>query len=224
LEQFWICDNSLTVIENLPLSIRSFWAGNNYIASLSDEILKYNLEDLNISGNLLLSFTDIFILSKIKTLKNLSLNDPNFGENPICALNNYRVFTLSHLPFLELLDEIKVTEDEKLEVEKIYKKKNLYYKNKIKTYHNMSKSLFSLIKSVKNFSITYKKLRLCYLYKRLKYLAYLKQKDSDPNIEKEEENIKGYIEKVYTNIEKIKDYELQVKNSIVEINDLMIVK
>jgi hypothetical protein len=225
LEQFWISDNKIEVVENLPLSIKSLWIANNFIRELDNGILNHKLEDLNLSGNLLLSFADIFILSKLKTLKSLSLSDPNFGDNPICSLNNYRVFMLSHLSFLEMLDEINITVEEKREVEKTYKKKNLYYKNKIKTYHNISKSLFTLIKSLRRFNTVYKTMRLDYLYKRTKLLEYLKQKDGEnESIDKELENIKGYIEKCYYNLDKVKEYENHIKNSIIEINDLMIVK
>jgi hypothetical protein len=162
----------------------------------------------------------------VKTLKSLSLSDPNFGDNPVCALNNYRVFTLSHLPFLELLDEITITAEERKEIEKTYKKKNLYYRNKIKSYHNISKSLFGLVKSVRNFQIVYRNMRLNYLDKRAKLLLYLKHKNEGDrdSIDKELENIKGYIEKCHSNIDKVKEYEGLLKDSIIEINDLMIVK
>jgi hypothetical protein len=227
LETFWICENQISAIENLPKSIKSFWAGNNLITNLDNNILNYKeLSDLNISGNLINSLQDIFILSKLTSLKLLSFNDPNFGDNPICSINYYRIFIISHLPFLQILDEIRVTEDEKKEIDTIYKKKNLYYRNRIKTYHNISKSLFNLMKSAKNFYMVFKNYRMNYLYKRVKLLEYLKDKEgqSAEEIEKEITNIQNYIEKCYKNIGFVKKCESEIKAEIENINDFMIVK
>ena len=99
LENFWICENKIKVIENLPKNLKTFWAALNFVEKLDTNSFKdcsRNLTELNISGNFLSSFKDLNIISHLEKLKILNLNDPNFGENPICLINNYQ-FALQRL-------------------------------------------------------------------------------------------------------------------------------
>ena len=185
----------------------------------------YKFTDLNIAGNLIISYLDIFTLSNIETLRNLNLNDPNFGENPICHINNYRVFVIRHLPFLEILDEIKVTVEEKKDIDCTYAKKNLFYRNKIKIYHNTSKSLFMFIKSIRNYHIVMKSLKIKYLMKRLNMLESIDKTEGNNEISllSDIENTKNYINKYKKSIDTVKEYVRELKSCIIDINDLMIV-
>ena len=92
LKQFWICDNKIKKIENLPEHINNFWIANNYIENLPSDFHKYkNIENLNLSGNCLVDFKNIYILEKLPNLKILYLNNINYGENHICSFLNYKM-------------------------------------------------------------------------------------------------------------------------------------
>ena len=49
------------------------------------------LEILNISANHIHSFKALDIISKMPTLKELYLDDPNYGPNPVCSMPNYDI-------------------------------------------------------------------------------------------------------------------------------------
>lgn len=44
---------------------------------------------------------EVLDLSRRSALTALSFADPDFGENPICALSNYSTYVLYHLPKLQ---------------------------------------------------------------------------------------------------------------------------
>ncbi len=176
LEKLWICENKIKAIENLPQNITSFWVGFNLIENLKTTSFPENclISELNISGNFLNSFVDIHIISKLEKLKILNLNDPNFGENPICLINNYRIFVYHKIPNLTILDEIIITKEEINENKIIISKKNIFYKNKIKQMNRISKSCFNMLK---NFNFFYKALKLFqikFFRSRIKLLEFLK--------------------------------------------------
>ncbi len=84
--------------------------GNNKIRRVGDA-LSYctNLKELNISGNLISSFREILHLSRLKSLEQLSLSDPNYSDNPICTLCNYQTYIVHHLPRISIFDTLEVT-------------------------------------------------------------------------------------------------------------------
>lgn len=176
LEKFWICENKVKKIENLPASIINFWAAFNLLEKLDSTSFSnlYQITELNLAGNFLSSFNDLHVLSKLEKLNILSLSDPNFGENPICLINNYRNFLFHKIPQLTILDEITITKEEINENRIIISKKNSFYKNKIKQMNRISKSCFNMLK---NFNFFYKTLKLYqieFFRSRIKMLEYLK--------------------------------------------------
>jgi len=176
LEKFWICENQIKNIENLPMNLTNFWIAFNLIEKLEMSSFKnYNtITEINLAGNFLCSFNDLHILSKFENLKILNLADPNFGENPICLINNYRIFVFHKIPNLYILDEIIVTKEEINENKIIINKKNTFYKNKIKQMNRVSKSCLNMLK---NFNFFYKTLKLYqieFFRSRLKMLEFLK--------------------------------------------------
>ena len=69
LRTFWICENSISILENLPINLENLWIANNEIEEIPenfDELI--NLEILNISGNFIDDLKDLYILGKIKKL------------------------------------------------------------------------------------------------------------------------------------------------------------
>lgn len=174
LEKLWVCENKITKIENLPHSLKSLWIATNLIDHLDQDLLIYeNINDLNLSANLLCSFQDIYILSKLKSLENLNLNDPNFGENPICLINNYRLNILHRIPNLKILDEVIITKEEKDEFEIVYLKKTSFYKNKIKHLNRISKITFKFLKIFGVFFKLMKLLQIYFFRKRINMLQYI---------------------------------------------------
>jgi hypothetical protein len=178
-----ICENKIKKIEKLPNTIESLSIALNFIENLSENLLEYEeLKELNISGNLLSSFKDIIIISKIKKLEELNLNDPNFGENPICLMNNYRLFVLHLIPKLKILDEAFITKEEYEEYEYIYQKKSTFYKNKIKQMNRISKLSFKLLKIFSWSFKMMKSLQILFFRKRIKMLQYIQYERISQNL------------------------------------------
>ncbi|KAJ3014018.1 Leucine-rich repeat-containing protein 9 [Thoreauomyces humboldtii] len=130
LEKLWICETNIEriagltqlsklkelylIMENLHTltQLRVLHIGNNHISSVGDALDgNMVLEDLNISGNLISSFREVLFLARLPHLTALCLSDPNFADNPICALCNYQTHVIYHLPNLRSLDTLDVTED-----------------------------------------------------------------------------------------------------------------
>ena len=146
LHTFWISENNISVLENLPISIKNLWIANNDIEHIPenfDEMV--NLEMLNISGNFINDLKDLYILGKIKKLKRIYLNDINFGENPICLFENYRKIMVHIFSNVEIIDQIKVTKKEKNEVEKYFNDNMIINNDKIKQNYKLSKMVFRLM-------------------------------------------------------------------------------
>ena len=103
LKTFWICDNSISVLENFPIQLQNLWIANNEIEEIPENFSELiNLENLNISGNFISDLKDLYIIGKIKTLKRLYLFDINFGENPICQFNNYRKIIIHIFNYVDI--------------------------------------------------------------------------------------------------------------------------
>jgi hypothetical protein len=236
LEKFWISANQISKIENLPPSLLSFYICCNCVENI-DECMPErlpNITELNISGNFISKFDCVYILSKIKNLTNLSLQDPDFGENPICRINNYRIFILHNLPKLTHLDQKSILEDELKEVSSTFFKKTLYYKNKIKNNNKITKSIFKLLKNFKTCFEAIKKFQIMFFTLRIKMLEYVEYENKlESNINegqkylemrKELENSTEKMSKCEKSLESINMHYSILKNYISEVNDLMIVK
>ena len=174
LEKVWLCENRIERLENLPKSIKNLWLASNQINSIEDSITQYELlEELNISNNFIIEFEDIDKLSKLKFLKVLYFADPNFGENPLCNLNNYRVFLINFLPNIEVLDAIRINVDERKEISSIYSKKSMFYLIKIKSLNRLCKNILMSLKSYLLFFTMFKTLQINFFNKRIKMLEYI---------------------------------------------------
>jgi len=174
LEKVWFCENKIEKIENLPKNIKNLWIASNLINSLDESITQYEkLEEINLANNFIIEFEDIDKLASLKELKILYFSDPNFGENPLCSLNNYRVFLINMLPDLEIVDAIKVTSEERKESSSIYSKKSLFYIIKIKSLNRLCKNILTSLKSYLLFFLMFKTLQINFFNKRIKMLEYI---------------------------------------------------
>ncbi|KAI5232096.1 Leucine-Rich Repeat-Containing Protein 9 [Manis pentadactyla] len=92
------------------------------------------LEKLNLSGNQISSFKDLTNLTRLRHLKDLCLNDPQYKNNPVCLLCNYSTHVLYHLPCLQRLDTFDVSSKQIKELaDTTAMKKMMYYNMRIKT-------------------------------------------------------------------------------------------
>uniref|UniRef100_A0A452UDP6 Leucine-rich repeat-containing protein 9 n=1 Tax=Ursus maritimus TaxID=29073 RepID=A0A452UDP6_URSMA len=92
------------------------------------------LERLNLSGNQICSFKDLTNLTRLRRLKDLCLNDPQYKTNPVCLLCNYSTHVLYHLPSLQRLDTFDVSAKQIKELaDTTAMKKIMYYNMRVKT-------------------------------------------------------------------------------------------
>ena len=233
LKKFWICENKIKTIENLPLNITNFWVANNLIENIPEDFDKYKeLEFLNISGNFISDLKDIFILEKVKSLKKLYLSDINFGENPICQFSNYRQILIHTFKDIEILDQVKITPMERQYVESVYIKRNLFYNNKIRQNHKINKMLFQMMKTYRFFLTNMKYHQVRFFSQRQKMLEFAKYEKlflgtkNDTNIEDIEKEIdasKNKVNSCLKIIEHMSNLFKNLKKYISNLNDLYIV-
>jgi hypothetical protein len=70
------------------------------------------------------------MLDKLRSLRNLALKSPEFGENPVCSLCNYQTYTLFHLNSITMLDSHIVTEEARHTADATFLKKKMYTNDK----------------------------------------------------------------------------------------------
>ena len=110
------------------------------------------LEEINISANKISNFKELLNLNRLPRLKNAVFSDPHFGENPICTLCNYQTYLLYHMPQLEKLDTLAVSEDAKAFAE-AFMKKRMYYNMRIKTMQRNASNLVRMLKIAKKVKV-----------------------------------------------------------------------
>ena len=233
LKQFWICDNKIKIIENIPENINDFWIANNLIENLPSDFDKYKkIETLNLAGNCLIDFNNIYILEKLNNLKVLYLNNCNFGENPICTFVNYRMMMIHLFKKIKILDQYNITFEEREENETAYMKKSIYYKNTIRDNKKLIKMINKLLKGHKIFfkAIKYHFIRLYSLkQKLLEYKLYEKDELESNNdfkitdIQKEIISLRAKIICCFKEIEFLEKSFKVIKEYISDLNDLSIV-
>uniref|UniRef100_H2YGI6 Dynein assembly factor 1, axonemal homolog n=1 Tax=Ciona savignyi TaxID=51511 RepID=H2YGI6_CIOSA len=143
--------NNIKVIEGMDglKWLKELQLGGNSIEVIGTSLQNLQqLEILNLSGNRISSFKDLTNLTKLPKLKDISLKDALYPNNPVCLLCNYSTHILYHLPNLERLDTFDVSSAQLRELaETTVLKKKMYYKMRVKTVHrNLTSLLNRLIK------------------------------------------------------------------------------
>ncbi|GMH63034.1 hypothetical protein TL16_g03613 [Triparma laevis f. inornata] len=135
LRQLWMNDNKLTTMQPIGklITLKSLWLARNQIMHITHVQNLSNLTDLNLSDNRIGCFKELLSLGVMHSLRNLALNDPHFGTNPVCQLCNYQTYALYHLVQLSTLDSSTISEDAKTLSQSIYMKKKMYYNMRTKT-------------------------------------------------------------------------------------------
>eukprot|EP00466_Bigelowiella_natans_P000244 jgi/Bigna1/66183/fgenesh1_pg.1_\ len=123
-----ITGNKITKIRGLKelKKLRDLNVAGNSISVIFDSLEEMEaLEHLNLAGNQITSFSEIKWLKRLPNLKRLYLNDPHYGDNPICNLSNYHTYSLYHMSHLEVLDCVKLGPQAVRLAEATYQKKQI---------------------------------------------------------------------------------------------------
>lgn len=137
LRELWLCRNNIQQITGLGKmrKLRALWMASNPISSLAGVFTNHltHLHDLNLADCHLYSFHHVAHLKSLPCLRNVWFSDPLFGDNPICRLNNYTIFTLHLLDSLDTLDHSIISNEQRALARSIYRKKRVYYSMRITT-------------------------------------------------------------------------------------------
>uniref|UniRef100_A0A669QJU4 Leucine rich repeat containing 9 n=1 Tax=Phasianus colchicus TaxID=9054 RepID=A0A669QJU4_PHACC len=150
LEKLYLYCNEISKIENLEAltKLNVLWLNNNQIRNIEGLHTLQNLQEVNFAGNLIskiglvaccyytffLVFQELTNLSRLPNLKDLALNDPLYGPNPVCLLSNYAIHVLYHIPRLQRLDTDDVSQKHiKILAETTIMKKIMYYHMHVKS-------------------------------------------------------------------------------------------
>jgi len=135
LEELNVHSNKLQSLEGVETMahLRHLEAGRNPLQLLDPVLTLQRLRILNVAGTKIGSFYEILKLNALPKLEDLYFGDPHFGSCPVCYLCNYQTYVLYHLPQLQRLDSIPLTEEAKKGAQNTYLKKRMYYNMRIKT-------------------------------------------------------------------------------------------
>lgn len=135
LEVFWIAENLLTSLHGIELApnLEELNVARNRLDTVVGQLDRnVKVRWLNLADNQITSFRDILDLSKFVGMTELALADPDWGENPICDLSNYQMYTLYHLPSLRVLDRMRISDEEHSAAQAAFARKRLFYSMRIK--------------------------------------------------------------------------------------------
>ena len=152
LETLWLNENEIESLESLPIlpMLKEFSISMNKIEVIGTGLDGLDsLEDLNMSGNRIGNFKELLNLNRLPKLVRVTFFDPHYGDNPICNLWNYQTYVLYHLPQLEKLDTLYISDDAKAFAEATFMKKRMYYNMRIKTIQRDASNLIKLIQAGK---------------------------------------------------------------------------
>ncbi|XP_046387884.1 leucine-rich repeat-containing protein 9-like isoform X2 [Ischnura elegans] len=142
LQTLSLSGNEINEIMNINhlRELRELYLSDNYIREIGRALtMNKKLKILNISGNPLFNLTEAVHLS---SLESLSFADPVFKVCPLTYLCNYRIFMISQLNNLKVLDSLSVLEEERSRAQEFIKKKKIFYsmrKNQIDHHYYKDK-------------------------------------------------------------------------------------
>lgn len=171
LRTLWLNDNTIGRLKGLEglSALTTLWLGCNRIDAVGDALTcNQNLEDLNLAGNLLANFKDVPTLGRMRKLTKIAMSEPHFGENPLCSLCNYQTYVLFHMPQLQQLDSMLVTDELRALAEATYMKKKMYYNMRIKTLKRNTSNVLRKATEVRQTKISQINLNLNVLLRQAK--------------------------------------------------------
>eukprot|EP00971_Amphidinium_carterae_P337679 6474604-Amphidinium_carterae.1 len=135
LRSLGMCDPALRSLDGLSHAenLVELNAARNQLTLVSGSFnANPKLTTVNLSDNSICSFQEVLDFARLPCLKDLAFSDPDWGENPICTLCNYKTYVLYHLPFLSTLDRMRIGDEERQASEAAFAKKKVYYNMRIK--------------------------------------------------------------------------------------------
>ena len=127
--------DNIEIIKEMP-NLEQITLSRNQIRSLKGFDNLKHLTILSLQDNLISDFTELIHLRNCTNLKKLWL-----GQNPICSQPGYRLIVIRYLPFLEILDDIAISDDERESAHNLdnYSLKGNYYNNNDYNFRNYNK-------------------------------------------------------------------------------------
>eukprot|EP00906_Rhabdomonas_costata_P029729 RCo041993 len=143
LQVLWLMENHISTLDGLTglTTLRCLSLASNQIDTLAPLETLTSLEELNLAGNRLSSLREIPLLNRLPRLCSVTLDDPHFGDNPVCRLYNYSTFTIYHLARVTKLDSLVISEESRQMAETTFIKKKMYYNMRIKTLKRNANNL-----------------------------------------------------------------------------------
>ncbi|XP_065651763.1 leucine-rich repeat-containing protein 9 isoform X2 [Hydra vulgaris] len=223
LKTLWLNKNKISIIENLSdlVELQNLNLSDNNISKIGKSLsCNAELEELNLSGNLIFSLKDITILACLPKLVSLSLNDPLSSTNPVGLLANYTTFILYHLPCIKHLDSFDVSQGLKNAAETTVMKKKTFYRVQIKKvnrmfYHVKSILREELCKMQESSDINIRK--ICYSIKELEREFWQSEKKKNSH----KIDTSDTIQKNETRLNKISKSFEEFKKMVTEKSNLL---
>ena len=119
LKYLWLSRNKLRRLDGLEANFRihCLYAGHNRVASLEGSSVArlLHVEELILNDNRLEDLkTHVDILQRLRRLKRLDLYN-----NPLAEETSYRLHVIKAMPWLEVLDQMKITPEERAKAKKV---------------------------------------------------------------------------------------------------------
>lgn len=135
LRALWLADNLISDLTGLAMltALQELNVARNPIQALP-QCLRQNssLRTLNLADTAIPSFTAISPLVALPSLRELFLDDPNWGRAPIADLANYQTMVIVQLPQLTVLDYLLISEDASDLAQSTFAKKRMFYNMRTK--------------------------------------------------------------------------------------------
>jgi hypothetical protein len=152
LSQLYLYGNSISRIDNLEhlVNLRTVWLAQNEIREIAGlstltclrelnfarnpiECVPFELscntqlQVLNLSHTNILSCSAILHLASLPSLRELFLEDPNWGCAPVAKLANYQTMAIVRLPQLTVLDYLLISREASELAHSTFAKKRMFY-------------------------------------------------------------------------------------------------
>jgi Leucine-rich repeat len=135
LQTVWLAQNSIHEVSGLStlINLRELNLARNPIETVPLE-LSYNsqLQVLNLSDTSILSCSSVSHLASLASLRELFLDDPNWGCAPVAKLANYQTMAIVQFPQLTVLDYLLISREASELAQSTFAKKRMFYNMRVK--------------------------------------------------------------------------------------------
>lgn len=138
LETLWLNENEIINVSGLEelKELKEVWLCGNRISEIGNGFDgNRKLERIHLAKNRIGNIKQVIQLNRLERLEMLSFGDPHFGDSPICALCNYRIYVICQLPNLKYLDAKGINSEQQQAAETTFMKKKMYYNMRVKALH-----------------------------------------------------------------------------------------